>query len=88
MSGAKSASRTKKSVIPTPIQNMARADAARLADRLAARRALGFAADATDGAVSHQYRILGSMNALTKSMIRLTTTTTSAKTTMIPCTAV
>ena len=36
---------------------------------------------------AHQYRILGSMYALTKSMITLTTTTTSANTMMIPCTA-
>ncbi len=35
----------------------------------------------------HQYRILGSMYALTKSMTRLATTTTSANTTMIPWTA-
>ena len=36
----------------------------------------------------HQYRILGSMYAFRKSMRTLIATTTSAKTTMMPCTAV
>src|SRR4051794_30028156 len=36
------------------------------------------------GGDGHQYRILGSMAALTRSIMRLATTTTSAKTTMIP----
>ena len=92
MSGAKIAMTTKTSVIAAPIQSIDARDAARLANRLRARGARRAAESAAPDDVPrrrgcHQYRIRGSMNALTKSMSRLTTTTTSAKTTMIPCTA-
>ena len=77
-------------MIPAPTQSITRARPR--ASRIGSSAWRIPAEDAPDGGLrgardGHQYRILGSTNALTKSITRLTSTTTSAKTTMIPCTA-